>query len=325
VAEGARRRLAVVGRGLATLAAAAVIVWRVDLRAVASRLGQLDGRWIAAFLALSLPLYLLYAWRWWFTAARVGAPLDFRRALYDYYVSTLLNQVLPIGIAGDVVRALRHRGRLRGASPAEDAGSIAPAATAVVLERLSGFAGLALFVAAAAVAWLVRGRRELVPVGAGALAALGVGLFVVARAARRGDLRIARLAAAGHAALIARGALAFQLAISTAAVALLVALFTCAARAAGAPLSLPLALAIVPLVLAATTVPWAFGGWGAREATVAALYRLVGLDAATGVAVSVTFGLLSLAAAAPGLIVLALPNPPPADPAAERVAEAGRR
>jgi hypothetical protein len=40
----------------------------------------------------------------------------------------------------------------------------------------------------------------------------------------------------------------------------------------------------------------------------ATLYSLLGLDAGTGVAASVIFGLVGLAAATPGLIVLALPS-----------------
>jgi hypothetical protein len=124
----------------------------------------------------------------------------------------------------------------------------------------------------------------------------------------------------GRAALLERGAPWIQAAFSTAAVAVLLLQFTCAGRAAGASLDPFTAMQVVPLVLAATTFPWAFGGWGAREAACAALYRLLGLDAATGVAVSVTFGILSLAAAAPGLVVLAVPEarreptPSPSEP-----------
>ena len=71
---------------------------------------------------------------------------------------------------------------------------------------------------------------------------------------------------------------------------------------------MPAIVQVVPLVLFAMTVPWAFAGWGAREVSTAALFSLMGVDAAAGVAVSITFGLLSLAAAAPGVVVLCLPR-----------------
>jgi uncharacterized membrane protein YbhN (UPF0104 family) len=297
---------------LVPLALIALVVKLVDLGPVAARLRHLDARWVAIALALTPPLYALYALRWSFTAGRVGAPLSFRRAFAEYYVSTLLNQLLPLGVAGDVVRALRHRDRLRDGG----ATALGPAARAVVLERLSGIVGLALFVLVSAAAWLRRGQRELVPVAAGALALVAGGALFLAWRARGADsavpdrLGLSRFASDGRAALVARGALALQLTLSSAAVALLIAFFICAAHAAGASVDVATALEVVPLVLAATVAPFAFAGWGVREAATAALYGLLGLDAVTGVAVSITFGLLTLVAAAPGLVVLALPRRP---------------
>jgi uncharacterized membrane protein YbhN (UPF0104 family) len=307
----ARSRLGALARWLVPLGLVVLLLRVIDLGPVMQRLRHLDGRWVAIALLLTPPLYALYALRWSFTAGRVGAPLSFRRAFAEYYVSTLLNQLLPLGVAGDVVRALRHHGRLR----AGGATTLGPAARAVVLERLSGLVGLALFVLASACVWLRRGQRQLVPVAAGAFALVAAGALFVAWRARRdrrgGDgarSSLSRLASDGRAALVERGALVLQLALSSAAVALLIVFFVCAARAAGAAVDVTTALAVVPLMLAATVAPFAFAGWGVREATTAALYRLLGLDAATGVAVSVTFGLLTLVAAAPGLIVLALPS-----------------
>jgi len=305
VDERKRRRFAV-ARLVATLALVGVVVWRVDARAVLARLGSLDARWILAFVALSLPLYLLCAWRWCFTAARVGAPLRFRRAWLDYYVSTLLNQVLPLGMAGDVVRAARHKSRL-----GDEAWG--PAARAVLLERFSGVVALLLFAVASTLVWLWRGRGAFAGATTIVLGGVVLGALVLARVARRPAL--ARLLGDGRAALLEHGALGFQLSVSLASVAILLAMFTCAGRAAAVPLDLPTALQVVPLVLLSTTVPWAFAGWGVRELSTAALYRLMGLDAAAGVAVSIAFGLLSLLAAAPGLLVLAIPERAHADEA----------
>jgi uncharacterized membrane protein YbhN (UPF0104 family) len=289
VDERARRRWLAAARWLATGAAVAGIVRFVDLRQVGARLERFDWRWGAAFVALTVPQYLVYAARWRFTASRLGVALRFRRALADYYLSTLLNQILPFGIAGDLVRIARHRE--------------GPAARAIVLERFSGMCGLAPFLVASAIFWLVRGRGEFVPVALAVLGGIAVALALAPRLGRRwnvgGEVR---------AALWERGALPVQLALSMTAVAILCGLFALAARSVGASLDLRAAIEVVPLVLAATTLPWAFGGWGAREAATAALYRLLGFDAATGVAVSVSFGLLSLVAAAPGLVVLALPS-----------------
>ena len=279
----------------------AVFLWRVDVRALGARLAHLDPRFVLLFLALSAPFYLLCTWRWHFTAARLGAPLPFRRAWLDYYLSTLLNQILPMGVAGDVVRAARHRDRL--AEPVQAASWSTPAG-AVVLERFSGFVALALFVVASGVFWFVRERRASFAVGGGIL--LGIALLCVRLAAR--SPKLARIALRARGALLERGALRFHLLVSVAAVAFLLAMFACAGRAAGVAMSPFAVVQVVPLVLATTTFPWAFAGLGPREVATASLFALMGLSAVDGVAVSITFGALSLVASAPGLLVLLLPR-----------------
>ena len=99
-----------------------------------------------------------------------------------------------------------------------------------------------------------------------------------------------------------------QLVMSIALVVLLIVMFAAAGRAAGIALA-PVALVeVVPLLLAAMMIPWAFGGWGAREACSAFLFGLAGKTAEDGVAVSVAFGVLNLVAATPGLVVLCWPR-----------------
>jgi uncharacterized membrane protein YbhN (UPF0104 family) len=278
------------------------VLVRIEPRTVWARLSHLEPRFVGLYLLLSALLYLVCAWRWQFTSARLGAALPFRRAYLDYYLSTLLNQVLPVGIAGDVVRAARHRERLGGAA-------WGPPARAVLLERFSGVVALALFVLGSSLVWLVRGNGSFLRVFLGALMlvlVLPVLGWLTPRA--RGSPRLEGLAADARAALLERGALGLQLALSTASVALLVLMFCCAGRAAGVVLDPAAAMQVVPLVLAMTTLPWAFAGWGAREACTAALFGLMGLDAALGVAVSVTFGALSLVAALPGLLAFLPPR-----------------
>lgn len=299
------RRLGQVARWVAAPVLLLVALSRVDVRAVGGHLARLDPRFAGAFLAVSVLFYLLCAWRWSFTARRLGVTLPLWRAFLDYYLSTLLNQVLPVGIAGDVVRVTRHRRRL-GAG-------WGPAVKAVMLERLSGVLGLSLIVVVSALAWLARGERRFVVVAA-VSGVVPIAIAIAGRLVAARPLRFPRLAALAvdaRAALVARGALPVQLATSVAAVALLVVMFGCAGGAVGVRLDAAAALRIGPILLAVTTLPWAFAGWGARELSAAALFGLAGLDPAAGVAVSVTFGALSLAAAIPGIFVLLLPDRSP--------------
>lgn len=292
------RRLLGILRWIVPLVSVVIVVALVDWRALSERLGRFDPRFVALFLALSVPFYALCALRWTFTARRLEVPLGFGRAMAEYYVSTLLNQVLPLGIAGDVVRATRHRARL-------GEGSTGRVARAVILERLSGVMVLVLVAAVAMVALVARAGASLGPV-AGYLSVLGgvvlaiVGVLFWASRVRRGlgsDIR---------AALLGRGALVVQLALSSAALFVLLLMFLCAGRAAGAAIDFASVVRTVPIVLVAVTIPWPFAGWGTREGLTAALLPLVGPSPADGVAASIAFGLLSLVAAAPGLVPLVL-------------------
>jgi hypothetical protein len=56
-------------------------------------------------------------------------------------------------------------------------------------------------------------------------------------------------------------------------------------------------------VLAATSLPVAFAGWGIREAATAALFASLALDPARGVAISVVYGVINLVASLPGFVV----------------------
>jgi len=84
--------------------------------------------------------------------------------------------------------------------------------------------------------------------------------------------------------------------------------FYCAAQAGEVSVSLGRALLVTPLILASMVVPLAVAGWGIREAAAAATFAAMGLDASSGVAVSVTFGLISLVASAPGALVWLVPE-----------------
>jgi len=101
--ERALRRLGRVARVVAPPVFIALLLWRVEVRSIGAHLARLDVRFVGAFLAVSVLLYAVCAWRWSFTASRLGVALPLRRAVLDYYLSTLLNQVLPVGVAGDVV------------------------------------------------------------------------------------------------------------------------------------------------------------------------------------------------------------------------------
>lgn len=272
----------------------------------------MDPGWVLGALAVSVGQVVLSAWRWQFTAGRLGLRLPFPRAVAEYYLATFLNQMLPGGVAGDVGRAWRD-GRAREAHPAR-------AWRAVVLERTSGQV-VVLGVALVSLAILLTSRltggagpTELLledarTAGSWFLASLvGVVLlcglaFLWIRRARPGTLanRVRREA---WRALLAPRALPVQLLASTGVVASYLVVFVLSARAMGVTTPLPLLVPLIAPVLVAMLIPVSVAGWGVREGVAAALWMGMGLPAADGVAASVGYGLVVLVSSLPGAFIL---------------------
>ena len=276
----------------------ALLAWWLDAGALLDRLSGFDPRWALVAIAISFAQFALLAFRWRFTAGRLGLDLSFGTALREYYLATFLNQVLPGGIMGDVSRAWRH-GR---AAPER---RIGPAARAVILERASGQ------VVMGGVAAL---SFAILPLTFGAvpatltLAVCGVGgaglaaLLAFGWRPRAGPLATFRREV--HTALLARDALPVQLLSSTLVVGTYLATYVVAARAVGVSTPLWTLLPLVAPVLLSMLVPATVAGWGVREATAAALWGAVGLTMVDGVAISAAYGILVLLSSLPGAVVL---------------------
>ena len=83
-----------------------------------------------------------------------------------------------------------------------------------------------------------------------------------------------------------------------------VAVFVVAARAVGVSASVLELAALGLVVLQISSIPLSIAGWGPREGGAALVFGAVGLDASTGLAVSVTYGVLATLATLPGVLAL---------------------
>jgi uncharacterized membrane protein YbhN (UPF0104 family) len=262
---------------------------------------------LAAVFLLTLQIAVVTL-RWVFFSRELGARLRYPAALGAYYVSILLNQLLPLGMLGDAVRGLWHARRL-AADPALERPA-RDAATALILDRVSGqLTLLALALPVLPLWWqpvrdaLRASTSKLGPIAAlsGLLvaAALGTLLSYVGRSALAHTARARQL-------FFRPRALAVHAGYSALAVFLHIAAFSCTARALGFAFPLGLAARVVPFVLLVSALPSFAFGTGLREASAAALYRLLGLHPAEGAAIALGLGLLGFAASLPGLLLLAL-------------------
>lgn len=279
---------------------------QADLGQISALLRQADLSWLTLALVLSLPQVLLSALRWSGTSRRLGVPLPLKQAEREYYRSYFLNQVLPFGVWGDALRASRHA---KGVANLPSAG-LPRAAIAVLAERGAGQIVLLLCLLLSLPFWKgTSSRLSLLPadgsfaffVGAGLCLALVLGLSL-------GLLR--RFEAPGRllddlcSALFSNGAWFFQGAMSLFVLLTLVLQYFCVAKAV-CPLVPAKELLLIALpTLVASALPFAFSGWGTREACGGVLFGVLGFSFADGVTVGILFGLIQFAAALPGLVFL---------------------
>lgn len=271
----------------------------VEPREVMAQVERLSVGWAALALLVSVFQIMLSAWRWQFTAGRVGAPLRFSYAWREYYLALLVNQLLPGGILGDAGRAHRH---------ARQAGSRGSAWRAVIIERTSGQVAIVLLTLAALLfspLWhaVLGWQTSLVLMG-------GLGLLAVALWQGLSRLPSRKLPAWWHAmtvdikrGLFSPGVWHLQLGSSLAIVMSYGLVMVCAARAIGVDIAALQLLALAPVLLLAMLVPLSVAGWGLREGAAAGTWALVGLPSAQGVAISLAYGVLVLLSSLPGIWV----------------------
>lgn len=274
---------------------AVVLAWGVKPFADAARGVHLA--LVGLALLVAAVTTLAAAWRWRLVARGLGARLELSTALAGCYRSQLLNSTLPGGVLGDV-----HRGVLHG----RVVGGVGLSLRTVWWERVAG--QVVQGILTVGVLLLVRSplRPPMVLVGV----VTGV-LVLAAVVLPRGSAGLSRAGGSYRAVVydVRRGLLGAQvwpgvLLASVVVVAGHWLTFVLAARAAGVTAPLHTLLPIGLLVLVGSGIPLNVAGWGPREGAAAWVFGAAGLGASVGVATAAVYGLLALAAASPGMLVL---------------------
>lgn len=280
----------------------AFLGWRFGTGAFIDGVRAMDLPAAVAACAIGFVVTVCCAWRWCVVAASLGVRLPLRRAIAAYYRSQLLNATLPGGVIGDVERAVRH---------GIDVGDVGLGVRAVVLERFAGQA-VQVAVAAGVLFALPSPARYHTLIAVGAVMAAGVSLAIAGGALRgRPRWRQKRRGPYGDAADVRLGPFVRRTAVATVlassvAMAGYLAMFVLAARTAGVTAPVLTVLHLTALALLAMVVPLNVAGWGPREGVAAWAFGTAGLTTAAGVSTAVTYGLLVLVAALPGIPALVI-------------------
>lgn len=288
-------------RLLSVVVLVGLLAWRVGPAAVAQSFRHVDG----ASFRVALPAAVAaagistvcVAWRWVLVARGFGLELTLPHAVAASYRAQFLNVTLPMGVAGDVHRAVAH-GRA--------ANDPRRGAYAVLCERTLGqVVQVALALAAL---WVAAPHPGLSGPVISALAVCGLAVVVMGARLRRSRFRANARTAGAHAklgrALPSGRAWPAPVALSVVAVAAHVGTFVLVARAAGVA-EVPVRLVPVALVvLLAAAVPVSLAGWGPREGAAAWVFGAAGLGADHGVVVAALYGAVVIVASLPGAVVI---------------------
>lgn len=299
-----RLRLPAILRWCSTAVLLALLAWFLDTGKLIDELSRFSLPAVVLALGVSFVQVVLSAWRWRFTARRLGLALGLKTAVREYYLASFLNQCLPGGVLGDVNRALRHGSGtgVRGA-----------AVHAVMIERLSG--QLVMFaVAITAGIWLAfmypQFRLTGGQWGGGywpGLLILGVPVVLLlgfgGRFWRRLRDYFITLGRDLYRGLLNARVFPVQVASSLLVVASYLGVFwllSASAYGNQGLLQTFTLLALCSLLLLAMVIPLTVAGWGVREGAAALIWPLAGLPAEQGVALSVGYGLTVLLSSLPG-------------------------
>lgn len=311
-AQESSRSSAALWRGLLKLAVSvgtlAFVLNAVPLSEVGGVLKAAAPGWLLAALLIFTATQVVSALRFAYIARELGADLPFKRSMRLHYIGLWLNQVLPTGLGGDVVKAamLRH-----------DIG-LGTAVRVAILDRLSGLMVLLLHAAVLLPVYLIRfpdafALHAVCFLSVAGLVLLAVALLLAPFAKSRwGHLPgvSQMLTFVGDISCLLRGASLRRQALTSLAVHLngMVA-YALIGRALDVDIAALDYALLSPMVFLVALMPVSFAGWGLRELGAVWLFALAGVASAPALAMSIAFGVLLLVASAPGLMLMLVPTP----------------
>jgi glycosyltransferase 2 family protein len=293
----------------------AYLVWKIDLAQTLDYIASSNPAYLFTAAALFTLTLVPMAWRWQVLLASKGIHEPFSWLTKLYYIGYAASQVLPTGIGGDAVRILEHA-RRRPQAKGEAAG-------AVLMERVVGSAGILLMVALGLT--LAIGRYDDISglVWVEVVSVAAVILFGVVLFSPRADAYLhERIFSRGHGSRLRRGlravwaalhgyrsqtgALLAALAITVAVQLVRIFAIWLCGEAVGVDVS-PLVYVILgPLLFLVTMIPVTVNGLGVRESFFVFFLGRFDVPPDAAFAAGFLFFAVTIAAALPGGIILAL-------------------
>jgi uncharacterized protein (TIRG00374 family) len=295
-----RRRLSAVAKVAATLLIFGYVAYTVDLSAAWKQAATQSLPMVVLAGLILMAQAGLGGIRWFIILRTLGAGSSLWETLRLFYISIFFNSFVWSGLGGDLVRTwLSYRSNV----------SVRTSITSVLLDRVAALVAVALLVLLTTPVLLSRVGLSISMLVPAFLSALGlIGILIAAQfdrlPARWLEIRPLRLLGDLGSAVrtvflrpavacpLAGVAIVGQIALAAATYALAVGLRL--------DISLLECIALMQPVALLANLPISIGGWGVRETAMITLFGLIGIPAATALALSVQLGLLSLVVSLPG-------------------------
>lgn len=289
----ARARLITAGKAIVTAVLIGVVLRRTPLAELGARLASIQARDVLLLVALSFGATLLHVVRWSRLLRALGERVPFGVLFGDVCVGNLYNLLLPGGVGGDVVRAVRTGRRLNAAHHAWSTS---------VYERI---AGLFAMTALASVA-LILGVNDslgvlppwlrLATLGLAIVLALGfvfaslpfraAGRMLGSRMPEAARVHITGIGADLRGPLAALPVRAEAVAWSLTYHAVSLLFVALAASALGAPGHERAIIIGVPIISVLSILPITIGGLGLREGLFVGVLGALGMPAEVGLGIA---------------------------------------
>jgi len=300
-ALGRQRAMAVAKIAVSALTLTYVL-WAVPISQLWLIIKQAKPAFLLLALVLFLGTQLVSALRFAAIAKVLGRELSAWRATEVHFVGLWMNQVLPTGLGGDVVKILMLKDEL----------GFGVALRAGIIDRLSGLLILLVHAALFMPAYYLMypTAPALWILGAASAACLLAVVVACASERTRDRLRGTRVlrpvASFGDdLAQVLRGrSLGKQFVMSVIIHLNGIAAYLLIGRAIGVDAGAVQFVLLTPILFLISLVPVTFAGWGLREFGAIGLFGLAGVPAQQAVAMSVLFGILMIVAGLPGLALI---------------------
>ena len=108
-----RDRLVTAAKAIATIVLLVLVLRRIPVADLAARVAHIRAVDILLLLVVTTTQVALNVMRWWRLLRSVGERVSYASVFGDLCVGILYNWILPGGVGGDVIRALRARARMQ--------------------------------------------------------------------------------------------------------------------------------------------------------------------------------------------------------------------